>query len=152
MDPVKLLLVASAGGHLQQLVWMRPFWSLHERVWVTFDTPEARALLEGETWIAARHPTNRSVRALASNTRLARRVLAEHRPDVVLTTGAGVGVPFVWLARFFGARSVFVEDYDRLVTPSLTGRLVAPCADLVVLQREEQRAAYPRGHVVGPVR
>jgi hypothetical protein len=148
---VKLLLVASAGGHLQQLFWTRPFWSRHDRVWVTFDTPEARALLEGETWIAAHHPTNRSVRAFAANTQLARRVFADHRPDVVITTGAGVGVPFVWLARWFGARSVFVEVYDRLDTPSLTGRLVAPCADLVVLQRDEQRAAYPRGHVLGPV-
>jgi Oligosaccharide biosynthesis protein Alg14 like len=151
VDAVKLLLVASAGGHLQQLYWMRPFWSLHERVWVTFDTPESRALLEGEQWIAAHHPTNRNVRALVANTWLARRVLSEHRPDVVLTTGAGVGVPFVWLARPFGARSVFVEVYDRLDTPSLSGRLVGPCADLVVLQREEQQAAYPRGQVLGPV-
>ena len=149
---MKLLLVASAGGHLQQLHWMRPFWEQHERVWVTFDTPEAHALLAGEAVVHAHHPTNRSVRALLLNLALARRVLREHRPDLLLTTGAGVAVPFVWAAKARGIRSVFVEVYDRVSSPSLTGRLVAPFVDAIVLQREEQRALYPTGRVLGPVR
>ncbi len=149
---MKLLLVASAGGHLQQLHWMRPFWEQHERVWVTFDTPETNALLAGETVVHAHHPTNRSLRALVVNLALARRVLREHRPTLVITTGAGVGVPFVWVAKARGIRSVFVEVYDRVGSPSLTGRLVAPFADVIVLQREEQRALYPNGRVLGPVR
>jgi UDP-N-acetylglucosamine:LPS N-acetylglucosamine transferase len=149
---VKLLLVASAGGHLQQLHWMRPFWEKHERVWVTFDTPEANALLAGEEVLHARHPTNRNVRALIANLGLARRVLREHRPTLVITTGAGVGVPFVWMAKARGIRSVFVEVYDRVDTRSLTGTLVAPFADAIILQRDEQQALYPRGRVLGPVR
>lgn len=148
---MKLLLVASAGGHLTQLWWARPFWEAHERCWVTFDTPHAE-LLRGERWIAAHHPTNRSAVNLARNLRLAWRVLRSERPDVVLTTGAGVGVPFVWAARAMGIRSVFIEVYDRTVAPSLTGRLVAPFADLVVLQRPEQRALYARGVLLGAVR
>lgn len=149
---MKALLVASPGGHLQQLVWMRPWWELHDRVWVTADVPDARAMLAGERIVFAAHPTNRSVRALARNLVLARRVLAEERPDVVVSTGAGVAVPFLWLARRHGARGVFVEPYDRVDGPSLSARLVAPFVDAMVLQREEQRAFHPRGVVLGPVR
>lgn len=149
---MKLLLVASAGGHLQQLYWMRPFWEKHARVWVTFDTPEANALLAGEQIVFAHHPTNRSVRALVANLVLARQVFEQHRPSLVITTGAGVGVPFVWLAKTRRIRSVFVEVYDRVGSPSLTGRLVAPLADVIILQREEQQALYPKGRVLGPVR
>ena len=149
---MKLLLVASAGGHLQQLYWTRPFWEKHERVWVTFDTPEANALLAGETIVFARHPTNRSLRALVTNLALARRVLRDHRPSLVITTGAGVGVPFVWAAKARGIRSVFVEVYDRVDSRSLTGRLVAPFVDAILLQREEQKVLYRQGRVLGPVR
>lgn len=149
---MKILLVASAGGHLQQLVWLAPWWSAHARTWVTFDTPDARGMLVGERIVFAHHPTNRSLPNLARNLRLARRVLRDERPDVIVSTGAGVAVPFFALARLAGARSVFLEPYDRVDGPSLTGRLVAPLADLVVLQRSEQRVFHPAGVWLGPVR
>ncbi len=148
---MKVLLVASSGGHLTQLWWLRPWWSTHTRLWVTFDQPHARRLLSAERAIYAHHPTNRSVRNLARNLRLAERVLGAERPDLVVSTGAGVGVPFLWLGRRHGARTVFVEVFDRIDAPSLTGRLVAPFVDVIVLQREQQRRIYPRGIVLGAV-
>lgn len=149
---MKLLLVASSGGHLTQLWWARHFWEAHERSWVSFDVPHTREVLAHERWIAAHHPTNRSLVALARNTLLARRVLGRERPDVVFTTGAGVAVPFVWVARAMGIRTVFMEVYDRTASPSLTGRLVAPVVDRIVLQRQEQLRLYPGGRWVGSVR
>jgi beta-1,4-N-acetylglucosaminyltransferase len=149
---VKLLLVASSGGHLQQLLWMRPWWEAHERLFVTFDAPEVPALLAGERWIAAAAPTNRHLPNLARNLVLARRVVAAERPDVVLSTGAGVGVPFLWAGRCAGAVTVFVETYDRVRAPSLSGRLVGPVVDLFVVQREAQRSFHPRAVCLGPVR
>ncbi len=149
---MKVMLVASAGGHLAQLLWLEPWWRAHDRVWVTFDQPHARASLEGERVVWAHHPTNRSVGALARNLRLAHKSLARERPDVVVSTGAGVGVPFLWLARHHGARSVFIEVYDRIDGPSLTGRMVHRVVDAVVLQWEAQRVFYPHGTLLGPVR
>ncbi|HHO50529.1 MAG TPA: UDP-N-acetylglucosamine--LPS N-acetylglucosamine transferase [Deltaproteobacteria bacterium] len=149
---MRVLLVASSGGHLTQLWWMRPWWSGHERVWVSFDEPHARRLLAHERLIVAHHPTNRHLPNLARNLALARRILKVERPDLVVSTGAGVGVPFLWLGGRYGARTVFVEVFDRTDAPSLTGRLVAPVVDAIVLQRGSQRAIYPRGIVLGPVR
>ena len=149
---MKVLLVASSGGHLTQLWWARPFWERHERVWVTDDLPYARELLKGERTVWAHHPTQRSAINLLKNLGLARRVLKTHRPQVVLSSGAGVGVPFLWLGRRYGARTAFLEVFDRVEERSLTGRLVAPVVDVVLLQREAQRQLYPRGVVLGPVR
>ena len=50
------------------------------------------------------------------------------RPKVVLTTGAGVAVPFAWVARLRGAKVVYVESLARIEGPSLTCRLIAPIA------------------------
>jgi beta-1,4-N-acetylglucosaminyltransferase len=149
---VKLLLVASSGGHLQQLLWMRPWWSHHDRVFVTFDTPDAREQLRGERWRSAAAPTARHLPNLARNLVLARRLLAEERPDVVLSTGAGVGVPFLWAGRARGAVTVFVETFDRVRRPSLSARLVGPFVDLFVVQREAQLHFHPRAVCLGPVR
>ncbi|MEZ4239322.1 MAG: UDP-N-acetylglucosamine--LPS N-acetylglucosamine transferase [Myxococcota bacterium] len=148
---MRALLVASAGGHLQQLVWLAPWWRAHERLWVTFDTPDARGMLDGERIVFAAHPTNRSLRNAARNLALARRVLREPF-DVVVSTGAGVAVPFALAARAAGVPVVFVEPYDRVDGPSLTGRLLGPWVDCVVLQRPEQRRFHRRGVLLGPVR
>ncbi|MEQ1501836.1 MAG: UDP-N-acetylglucosamine--LPS N-acetylglucosamine transferase [Myxococcota bacterium] len=149
---MNLLLVASAGGHLQQLVWLAPWWRRHDRSWITFDTPDARAMLAGERIAFAASPTNRSVRNLARNLLLARRILADEAPDLVVTTGAGVAVPVFVAARARGIPRVFVEVYDRVDGPSLTGRLCAPLADRVVVQRREQLAFYRGAALLGPVR
>ena len=149
---MRIGLVASGGGHLTHLRWLAPWWQDHERFWVTFDTVDARHALQGERVHWAHHPTNRHLGNLARNTRLAAHVLAAERPDVLVSTGAGVALPFLVLARALDIPCVFVEVYDRITRPSLTGRLVAPIVDAVVLQWEAQRRAYPQGVYLGPIR
>lgn len=149
---MKVLLIASAGGHLQQLVWMAPWWRRHERLWVTFDAPEARAMLAGEAVRFAAHPTNRDPGNAVRNLALAWQVLRDDRPDLVVSTGAGVAVPFFVAARARAVPSVFVEVFDRVDGPSLTGRIVSRIADQVVAQRPEQLRFYPGAAMLGPVR
>lgn len=148
---MKVLLVCSSGGHLAQLLCLEPWWSQHERQWVTFDTEDAVSKLEGEQVTWAHHPTTRSVRNLARNTVLAYRVLSTFRPDVVITTGAGVAVPFFWLHRPFGVASVYLEVFDRIDTPTLTGRLCRPVTDLFLVQWPEQQEMYPASVLLGEV-
>lgn len=83
------------------------------------------------------------------NLRLARRVLSRYRPDLVVSNGAGVALPFFLVARAMGIRTVFIEAIERVESRSLTGRLCYPLSDLFLLQWEEQRALYPRGIVIG---
>lgn len=146
---MKVLMVSSSGGHLAQLHALRMWWESHERTWVTFPGADTRSLLEGERVIAAYHPTTRNVPNLLRNLGLARRVLRRERPDVVVSSGAGVAVPFFLLARLLRIRTVYVEVYDRIDSATLTGRLCYPLSDLFLLQWEEQRRLYPRGVVIG---
>ena len=52
--------MCSSGGHLAQLFRLRRWWEDHERVWVTFDTPDATSLLATEPVVGAHHPTTRN--------------------------------------------------------------------------------------------
>ncbi len=144
-------LICSSGGHLAQILTLRPWWEQHERFWVCFDKPDAVDLLADEQVYWAHWPTNRHLPNLARNTRLARWVLARERPDLLVSTGAGVALPFFWLGRAAGVELVWIEVFDRMDSASLTGRLVAPLCHRVILQWEEQRAHYPGGVVVGPL-
>jgi len=147
-DRHRLLLVASGGGHLGQLMPLEPWWSRHNRTWVTFDTASA-AQLGDVPVVFAHHPTTRNIPNLVRNVGLAWRVLRRERPDVVVTTGAGVALPFFLIAKLLGVRTVFIEVYDRIDSRSLTGRLCRPLSDLFLLQWERQRELYGSGTVIG---
>jgi UDP-N-acetylglucosamine:LPS N-acetylglucosamine transferase len=147
----KVMLVGSSGGHLLQLHAMRALWEGHDRCWVTFDKEDARSLLRGERMHPCAYPTNRNVPNLLRNTALALRLLRRERPDVIVSTGAGVAIPFFVFGRLFGAILVFCEVYDRIDSPTITGRVVQPFCHVFGLQWEEQLKYYRRGVVVGPV-
>ena len=148
---LRMLLVCSSGGHLAQLHRLKPWWEQHERRWVTFGTPDATSLLEGESLVEAHHPTTRNLLNLVRNLGLAMRLVVASRFDVVVSTGAGVAFPFFVVARLAGVRTVYLEVFDRIDSPTLTGKLCEPITDLFLLQWDEQRRSYPRGEVVGRV-
>lgn len=144
-----VLLVASSGGHLLQLSQMKDQWPRRLRRWVSFDTPDARSLLEGEDVTWAFHPTNRHVGNLLRNLWLARRVIAGARPAAIVTTGAGVAVPFCYVGRLVGARVVYIESFARVSRPSLTGRLVHPVATAFFVQWPELQRAFRKAKYEG---
>lgn len=147
----RVLLVGSSGGHLAQLLALAPLWPRNQRHWVTFDTADAVSQLVAEDVTWAHHPTTRNVANLARNTVLARRVIAEQTPDVVISTGAGVAVPFFAVARAKKIPTVYVEVYDRIDSRTLTGRLCRPLTSLFCVQWKEQQRLYPGSVVLGPL-
>jgi UDP-N-acetylglucosamine:LPS N-acetylglucosamine transferase len=148
---VKILFACSTGGHLAQLYQLRSWWQAHERSWLTFDDPQSASLLAGERVVPAFAPTTRNIPNAVRNLRLAASVIRSERPDVVISDGAGVAFPCFLIAKAAGIPTVYLEVYDRISRPTLTGRLCYPITDLFLLQWDEQSRHYPRGQVVGCV-
>jgi beta-1,4-N-acetylglucosaminyltransferase len=148
---VELLLVCSSGGHLLQLDALRRAWSGRSTLWVTFDKSDARSLLADDPVTYAYGPTNRNIPNLLRNSLLAVRLIRRVRPLVVLTTGAGIAVPFAWVGRAFGARVVYVESITRIEDVSLTYRLVAPIANEIYVQWPELAEEHPEARYAGSV-
>jgi len=147
----KLALVGSSGGHLAQLLALRQLWERYDRFWVTFPTEDARSLLVNEDVIWCHHPTNRNAPNLMRNTLLATRVLRDRRPTHIVSTGAASAVPFFYVGRILGAQLIYIETFDRIDTPTLTGRIVAPITQHFFVQWPEQLLNYPRGELLGPL-
>jgi len=146
---MKICLVCSSGGHLLQLYVLREWWEKHNRFWVTFKKEDALSLLSKESVFWAYFPTNRNVKNLIRNTLLALKVLWREKPDVIVSTGAGVAVPFFFVGKLLGAKLVYIEVYDRMDSPTLTGKLVYSITDSFILQWNEQKKFYPKGKLIG---
>jgi UDP-N-acetylglucosamine transferase subunit ALG13 len=121
------LLVASTGGHLAQLHRLRPrLEGVPERaVWVTFDTPQSRSLLAGEIVYYVPLVKPRDLKTVLRNSRFARRLFKAHDIRAVVSTGSGIALSFLPLARASGIPTLYIDSAARSAGPSVTGRLLS---------------------------
>jgi beta-1,4-N-acetylglucosaminyltransferase len=130
----RVLLVANSGGHLLQMLAIEGAFSDCERVWVTLDAADSQSLLAAEQVVLAHGPTNRSFLNLVRNLFLACRIMATIKPDVIVSTGAALAVPFFIVGRITRKRLVYIESFTRVQGLSLSGRMVYPLAHTFFIQ------------------
>lgn len=148
----KVCIPTSSGGHLTHMRMLMPVLDkAADRFWVTFDKEDANTAFEGERVYHCFFPTNRNVRNTVRNTLLAARVLREERPDLIVSSGAAIAVPFFLVGKLMGAKTVYIEVFDRVDAPTLTGRLVRRFTDLFVVQWPEMTRVYPGSVDLGSI-
>ena len=143
-----ILLVCSSGGHFKGLQQLRPFWENQERVWVTFRTATTEAELTGENVFWAYSPTNRNFPNFCKNLFLSWRLIRKNRPDVIISTGAGVAVPFLILGKLLGSKTVFIESVTRVNNLSLSAKIVLPFLNVLYVQWPQLQVRYPQAELV----
>ena len=120
------LFVTSTGGHLTELVRLRPRLVGDQPVtWVTFPGPQTEHLLRGEDVVYAKYMAPRAYRGLVENALLALKVFRDRRIERVISNGAGVALSFLPLARALGIETHYIECAARTRSPSLSGRVLA---------------------------
>jgi UDP-N-acetylglucosamine:LPS N-acetylglucosamine transferase len=101
---------------------------------VTLRSTDVEYLLRGEDVVFGHGPTPRNLGNFFRNLRLAWRVLGEQDPQVIVSTGAGLALPFFILGRIRRRRLVYIESVTRVEKLALTGRLVYPLTDAFFVQ------------------
>ena len=72
------------------------------------------------------------------------------RPDVIITTGAGVTVPTVFFAKkLLGTKVVFINSAADVTTPSRTPVWIEKYADLFLVQWEDMLEIFPHATCCG---
>ena len=151
MKSDKVCLVGSSGGHLTHLYLLKPYWEEKERFWVTFGKEDAKSILEDEKMYECYFPTNRNIKNLIKNTFLAIKIIRKEKPKLIISSGAGVAVPFFYIGKIFGAKTIFIEVFDRIDKPTITGKLVYPVSDIFIVQWEEMKKVYPKAINLGGI-
>lgn len=88
---------------------------------------------------------------LIRNTAVAWKVLRKEKPDLIISSGAAVAVPFFYLGKLFGAKLIYIEVFDRIDKPTMTGKLVYPIVDKFIVQWEEMKKVYPKAINLGSI-
>ncbi len=148
---MKICLVCSSGGHFFELFSLNSLWEKYDHFWVTFPRNDTKTLLRGEKVHWAYAPTNRNIKNLVRNSYLAARVMAAEKPTAVVSTGAGVALPFLYFGRLLGLQTVYIESLARITDLSLTGRFVYPVVQDFLVQWPELAGRYPRARYKGQV-
>lgn len=140
----KICLVASGGGHIEELMQLE---ILRKKYNYFFMVPKTKwtANLDGNKYFI--HDMNRS-NIISKNLSLLWMfveqlpIFIKERPDVIVTTGAVVALPVCIYAKVFRKKIVFIESIARVYTPSKTGKILGKLADLFLVQWEEQLKCY----------
>ena len=130
---------------------LKDFWKDKDRFWVTFDKKDANSILKEEKVYHCFFPTNRNIKNLIKNSFLAIKLLIKEKPNLIISSGAAVAVPFFYLGKLFGAKTIYIEVFDRIDKPTLTGKLVYPVTDKFIVQWEEMKNVYKKAINFGSI-
>lgn len=141
---LKILAVASGGGHWVQMLRLRPAFQGHDVVYVS--THAGCADMVRPARFYAVPDANRSAKAsllkLAVNMAA---IMLREKPDIVLSTGAAPGFFSLFFAKVMRAKTIWIDSIANVEELSLSGRRVRRYADLWLTQwRHLARPDGPR--------
>jgi len=143
-------LIASLGGHLELLEAGSPALGALRQTWITSEGARADGLRAQGKRVLTLPRLDRGTLGLRPV--LAGIVLAlRERPGIVVSSGAGLAVPFCVVARALGARIVFLETMARVRSGSSSGRLLARLGARVLVQWADLLETYPQAVVCQPL-
>ena len=126
----RICLVASAGGHLSQLLRLKDSWNGFDCICITTsDTVREKLQEYGKVYVVGECNREHPMRVITVLFQCVRVILRE-RPDVVLSTGAAAGCIVCFLGKLIGAKVVWIDSVTNVKRISLSGRMVRYVADL----------------------
>lgn len=148
-NQIKIGLISSRGGHLFQLYQLKDWWSNYPRFWLTGKGGDTDYLLKNEKVYYGCFPESRNPVNALRNFFLGLRILQKEKPTLLISCGAGIAPPVFLAAKVLGCRLIFIEPYDFVVHPSLSGKLIYILADKFLIQHRIQQKFFPKAEYWG---
>jgi UDP-N-acetylglucosamine:LPS N-acetylglucosamine transferase len=146
----KVMFIASTGGHLNELMQVKPLFKNYDYHIVTEKTKVDESLKEKYQgrisfliYGTKKYPIRYIVKFTA-NCFISLYYFFKYQPEVVVTTGTHTAVPMCYIAKIFGSKVIFIETFANRTTATVAGKLVYPIADTFVVQWEEMHKIYPK--------
>ena len=149
----KACFIASSGGHWEELMCLKEIADAYDTFYVTEEGGQSKDLILNRLYTLTqinRHEKNFFMHfvKLMNN---ARKILKKEKPHFIVTTGALIAFPFCFFAKINRIKIVYIESFARVNTPSITGKLVYPFADLFLVQWKPLLKFYPKAKYVGGI-
>ena len=149
----RLLMAASSGGHLEEVLALKPLKDKYETILLTEKTDYSVRFWQDRIYLLPQM-NRREIKGILSflgSFITVARIFRKEKPDAVLSTGAMVTFPAIFWGRLLGKKIIFVECLFNVDKPTLTGKLAYRFADLFIVQWQEMLQVYPRAVYGGKV-
>lgn len=153
MKKLKIIFAASSGGHLEQLLMLKPLMEKHDSVFVTEKTEYNMGKVDVKTYYLSQ--INRKellfLPKLIGNAFRSLYIIIKERPKVMITTGVLAIVPMALLVKLFGGKLIYLESFAKVTSKTLSGKLLYRFADRFYVQWEEMLKLYPNAIYKGGI-
>ena len=153
MKQLKIIFAASSGGHLEQLLMLKPLMETYDSVFVTEKTEYNVGKTDVKTYYLSQ--INRKellfLPKLIGNSFRSMRIIIKERPKVMITTGVLAIVPLALLMKLFGGKLIYLESFAKVTSKTLSGKLLYRFADRFYVQWEEMLKLYPNAIYKGGI-
>ncbi len=151
----KVIFISSTGGHLTELLQLSPLFDEFDSTIITEKT-KANASLKKKysqpcyTLVyGTKNHLFSYVFKFSWNCLKSLYYYFKIKPDVIVTTGTHTAVPMCKIAHFFKKKVVYIETFANSKTPTQSGKMIYPIADLFIVQWESMLEFYPNAVVGG---
>ena len=151
MKKKKVLFISSTGGHLDELMQLKPMFEKYDYHIVTEKTKsnlnlrnkfpkKVSYLVYGTKDYMLTYPFK-----LLFNCFKSLFIYIKIRPKFIISTGAHTAGPMCCIGKIFGSKIIYIETFANSKTKSATGSIVYKFADLFIVQWEDMLELYPKG-------
>jgi len=157
MKKKKVIFISSTGGHLSELMVLKPIFNDYDYHIITEKT---------ESTISLKNEFGKRMHYLIYGTRINRfkyvckvtcntikslGLFFKIRPKAIVTTGTHTAMPMCIIAKIFGAKVIFIETFANVYTPTGSGKFLYKIVDKFVIQWEELKEVYPDAVYLGGI-
>lgn len=150
----KVLFISSTGGHLNELLQLKPLFKKYNSYIITEKTKSTITLKEKYDNVDYLVYGTKDYRfsyifKFAYNIIKSLILYLKIRPEVIVTTGTHTAVPICYIGKLLGSKIIFIETFANSKTKTISGKLIYPIANTFVVQWKSMLELYPKAIYAG---
>ncbi len=150
----KICLIASSGGHFEQLLMLRKLSDEFD----TFITTEKTQYNKKDKkinhyLIQVNRKESLFLIKMILNLFKSMYIFCIERPDIIVSTGVLATIPMLYIGHIFNKKVIYIESFAKINSPTQTGKLIYKnkIADRFYVQWPEMLKIYPDAIYIGGI-
>ncbi|MFD2305644.1 PssD/Cps14F family polysaccharide biosynthesis glycosyltransferase [Enterococcus termitis] len=148
----KICFTSSSGGHLEQLLMLKPLMNKYACFIVTEKTAyEVNVSCRSYKLLQINRRELLWFIYLLYNLYLSVKIMVKEKPDVIISTGVLSTIPICLVGKLCRKKIIYIESFAKTTSKTKTGQLMYYIADRFYIQWESLQMLYPKGIYKGGI-